>query len=753
MLGRLNYRFCLKACSPWSIGNGWVRSENKSQVKVPVKPDKFWQAKVAMIRLTKLTRNDSLTLDGKCNITGKGLSLLWGRSSMYSTSSIISNCRSNKDKLPQRSKAALLERKRTMGNPKGPKSYGFGGLVVDVNRRRPGICSYSSSSNIKPNGSVILKELREANSQSVVNTKIIHVIADLEILILAYETIKSSPGNMTPGDAGKTLDGISLSYLEKISSKLKAGKFTFSPARRVYIPKRDKDELSPLGNVCPRDKIVQTAMLMVLESIFEPSFVETSHGFRPGKGCHTTLKMVKHSFSNVNWVIEGDISKCYDTIDHTLLLNLLKKRINCDKTISLIKKSLRNPYRENGQLIYPKIGTFQGSPLSPLLCNIVLHELDVFMDNLKKDFDKGVRRRKNPFYRKIQHQLSYNSKLSPLEKRELAKNLRSLASKDFNDPDFRRLQYVRYADDFLIGVIGKRCDTLKVRLLVKNFLLDTLYLTLNLDKTHITHFNRQGVNFLGTFIKGNQESEKKVHLIFRNQKRLKVRSTSRTRLEVPLIVLFKRGLENGFFKRTSEGRFVPTFCGRLINLDHADIIRFYNQKIRGILNYYSFVDNKKSLGQFVHGLKHSCALTLALKLKLRHRAKVFKKFGSTLRCPVKKVEIDIPKSFRRDQKFLINQEDPRVILERRWNNKFTRTNLFKSCLVCGKFPSEMLHLRQIKDLKYKYRQGNLDFWKLQFLAINRKQIPLCKEHHVSLHKGTLSEEEKEKLIKSIKNFK
>jgi len=662
MLGRLNYQFCLKACSPRSMGNCWVRSENKSQVKVPVKPDKLWRAKVAMIRLTKLIRNDSLTLDGKCNITGKDLSLLWGRSSMYSISLIISNCRSNKDKLPQRSKAALLGRKRTMGNPKGPKSYGFGGLVVDASRKRPGICFYSSFSNIKPNGSVILKELREANSQPIINTKIIHVIADLEILILAYETIKSSPENTTPGDDGKILDGISLSNLEKISSKLKAGKFTFSPAIKIYTDKRDKNELRPLRVVSSRDKIVQTAILIVLEAIFEPSFVEISQGFRPGKDCHITLKMVKHSFSNVNWVIEGDISKCYDTLDHSLLLNILKKRINCDKTISLIKKSLRNPYWDNEQLVYPKIGTFQGSPLSPLLCNIVLHELDVFIDNLKKDFDKGVRRRKNLLYQKIQHQLSYDSNLSLLEKRKLANNLQSCVSKDFNDPDFRRLQYVRYADNFLIGVIGKRCETAEVRFLVKNFLLDTLYLTFNLDKTHvITHFNRQGVNFLGTYLRGNQEPKKKVHYILRNQKRLKIKSTSRTILKAPLITLYKRGLENGFFKKMPLGRFVPTFCGRLINLDHADILRFYNQKIHGILNYYSFVDNIKSLGQFVHGLKHSCALTLALKLKFRHRAKVFKKFGSTLRCPETKVELYIPKSFRRDQKFFINPENPKII--------------------------------------------------------------------------------------------
>jgi hypothetical protein len=133
-------------------------------------------------------------------------------------------------------------------------------------------------------------------------------------------------------------------------------------------------------------------------------------------------------------------------------------------------------------------------------------------------------------------------------------------------------------------------------------------------------------------------------------------------LEAPILKIFDKSVENGFFKRTLTGKFVPTSCGRVVNLDHADIIRFYNQKIRGVLNYYSFVDNKKSLGSFVHGLKHSCALTLALKFKLRHRSKVFKKFGKALKCPETEVELYIPKSFRRDQKFLVNPEDPKTIM-------------------------------------------------------------------------------------------
>jgi group II intron reverse transcriptase/maturase len=754
MVNRLSYQLGLKAILPRSLRNEWLRSGGKSQVKTAVLSEKLWRAKVIMIRLTKLIRKDSLTLGDKCNITDKGLSLMWDYSKMYVISTIIINYYSNKEKKPQRSKIISIGRKGTMGNPKGRKPYGFGGFVVDVkSRREPGIRFLSSSSNIKPSGSVILKELREMNKVPMINTKIIHIIADVEILISAYENIKSSQGNMTPGGDCKTLDGIDICFIEDISSKLKAGKFNFTPARRVYIPKRDKDELRPLGVVSPRDKVVQHAMLMVLEAIFEPSFLDTSHGFRPRKGCHTALKKVKETFSNINWVIEGDISKCYDTINHQILLGFIRKRINCDKTLSLISKSLRNPYKDNGRLIYPKVGTFQGSPLSPLLCNIFLHEFDIFMEILKKSFYRGVYRRKNPMYRGVQHMLSYNKNLSSLEKRKLSSKLRALASKDFKDPDFRRLQYVRYADDFLVGIIGKREESVHIREEIKNFLFDTLLLNLNLDKTHITHFNKKGLIFLGTFIKGNQEKEKKVHLVTVGSKKLRVRSTSRARLDAPISTILKKGEENGFFRKTNTGIFVPKFCGRVINLEHADILRFYNQKIRGILNYFSFADNKKSLGTIIHGLKHSCALTLALKLKLKHRSKVFKRFGKTLKCPTTKVEIFIPKTFRRDQKFHINPEDPKSIMESRWANKFTRSNLYKSCLVCGKFPSEMHHLRHIKDLKSKRKSGKMDFWKTQLAAINRKQIPLCKEHHVNLHQNKLNTEERKKLIEAIKELK
>jgi len=703
MSNRQNYRLSLKAFFPVGIGNGVYRSGSKSLVRDPVNPEKLRRAKVVMIRLTKLIREDSLTLDGKCNITGKGLSLMWGRSRMYSTSTIIINCQSFKDSNSQRSKTTHIGEKGTMGNPKDRKVYGFGGSVVELARREPGTRFYSSLNNIKLSGGDILKELREINKNiDFVNSKVIHIISNIDILMFAYESIKkSTPGNIKPRD-----DGASLVSLQKISSDLKAGKFDFSPVRKVHVLKRNKEELRSLVLISPRDKVVQTAMLMVLEAIFEPSFHDTSHGFRPGKGCHTALKLVKNTFSNVNWVIKGDISKFYDTIDHQILLNLIKKRISCEKTLTLIKKFFKNSCKDNGRLIYSKIGIFQGSSLIPLLSNICLHEFDKFMEDFKRSFNKGI----------------------------------------------RRLQYVRYSDDFLVGIIGKHSETTKVSQEIKDFLFTSLSLKLNLDKSHITNFNREGTNFLSTFICGNQEKEKKIHIVQRSNKNLKVRSTSRARLEAPILKIFDKSVENGFFKRTLTGKFVPTSCGRVVNLDHADIIRFYNQKIRGVLNYYSFVDNKKSLGSFVHGLKHSCALTLALKFKLRHRSKVFKKFGKALKCPETEVELYIPKSFRRDQKFLVNPEDPKTIMQKRWSNKFTRFNLNKSCVICGEFPTEMHHLRNIKDLKFKYRSGKQDFWKTQIAAINRKQIPLCKKHHVNFHRNSLTAEERDKLIEAIKEY-
>lgn len=744
----LSYILGIKTLALIIAGNGYGKSGLESWLRRPVNSEKVRRVTVTMFRLTKLIRFVGVTLSLVRNISGKGTSLIGEISRMYNFSAITVGRRSYKDIESQRAKVTHGGIKGTTGCPKGRKPYGYRGLVVgSKNQRGLVLRGFSSKSVINPSGRDMLKELTKLKGSI---PGIIHYISNLEILIIAYESIKSKPGNMTPGADGETLDGISRMYLENVSKTLKAGTFEFSPARRVYIPKAGKKELRPLGVVSPRDKIVQTAILMVLEAIYDGTFSKHSHGFRPKRSCHTALEDIKFSFAGIVWVIEGDISKCYDTIDHGVLLNLMRNRINCDKTISLVKKSLTNSYWDERVLVKPKLGTFQGSSLSPLLCNIYLHEFDRFLESYKNRFDKGRNRRKNPDYRRLQYEKEKATSLE--EKRKISIKMKKLPSKDLMDPNFKRLQFVRYADDFVVGVIGNRADCLEIRDNIKTFLEDKLKLRLSIEKSKISNFNKEGFMFLSTYVKGPYETEKLVKKIEIDHRVRKVRVTGRPRMEAPIEVLLKRAEANNFFKRLVSGRWVPTACRRVVNLDHADILRFFNQKVRGILNYYSFVDNKKSLGSVIHGLKHSCALTLALKFKARHRFKMFARFGKTLRCPTTEIEFFLPPTFSRDQQFNKSAVEPGEILDRRWNNKLSRSNLRRSCLVCGKYPCEMHHVRRIKDLKEKYSEGKLDFWTMQMAAINRKQIPLCKDHHEKLHNNKLTPQESEWLKKGLMEF-
>ena len=750
LITRLIYSICLKAFFPTVFENNGSRSGSKSPLRRPVNSEKTWRAKTAMIRLTKLIRNCGLTLDSKRNTSGKGLFSIWISSKMYGNPRINIELDFYKKIISQRSKAVQYVIIGTMGNPKRRKSYGFGGFVVELTiRRRPEIRNLHTTSNINLSRGVTKECEIDILSDGI--TKVIHDIANIKNLTLAYESIKSKPGNMTPSINNQTLDDVSLKWLTKLSCDLRAGKFQFTPARRVHIPKPGKDETRPLGVVSPRDKVVQKAILQVLEPIYENIFLDCSHGFRPNKGCHTALRSLKQKFSNSIWIIEGDISKCYDSIDHNTLLMILRRRIKCDKTIALIKKSLKNSFMENGQLVWPEKGTFQGSSLSPLLCNIYLHEMDLYVENLKKTFDIGKHRKLSSDYNLIRNILRRKN-LSFSEKKTLRLIQRNTRSKDPFDVDFRRLSYVRYADDFLIGIIGPKIDSIKIREDLSKFLLEKLSLNLNLSKTSVSHFNKDDIFFLGTRIKGNSEKEKVVRLVSRYGKNIKVRTTSRTKMLAPIKKILQKGVENNMFKRLQSEKIIPTAVRRMVNYDHADILRFFNSKIRGILNYYSFVDNSKSLGIVVHMLKHSCALTLALKYKLSHRSKIFKKFGKYLECKYTGVKLFIPVTFARSQKFQVNPTSPDLLLDIRWNNKMTYSNLNHGCLICGSTPCEMHHVKRIKDLKNRYREGKIDYWTLQMAAINRKQIPLCKAHHIALHNGQLLPSKVKKLSESIKKF-
>ena len=578
-----------------------------------------------------------------------------------------------------------------------------------------------------------LRKINLENPYDLTNKKVIHIISDVETLMFAYELIKSKPGNMTPGSDETTLDGITLHWIQNLSKDLRAGRFNFSPARRIGIPKPGKSELKFLSIVNPRDKIVQKAIQLVLEAIFEPSFLENSHGFRPQKGTHTALKTIKYWFHGVTWAIKADITKCFDSINHKVLLNCIQEKVECEKTIALIKKALQAGYIENERFHRSTIGTPQGSVLSPLLCNILMHKFDKFMWNIKTNFDQGRGRRKNAEFRKIQFEIEKST--TNQKKSVLRRTLWKLNSKDPMDPNFKRLFYIRYADDFLVGISGTHQDTVIVKNQISNF-LKGISLTLNEEKTQIINLNKQSAFFLGTKISKKIADQKKIQLITKNGQTYKVRITPRISLHAPIKKLFEKAIAGGFVKSTPNQKriYTPTALRRLVNLDHADIVKYYNYVIRGILNYYSFADNHKSLGSLVHTLKFSCARTLALKYKLRHASKVFKKYGKNLRYPNTDTLLYIPSTFARTSHFTCNPPKGEDFLSISWSNKLTKSNLDKTCVVCGATPVEMHHVRQLKDMKAKYKKGKIDFITLQMIALNRNQIPLCAKHHKEVHK-------------------
>lgn len=292
---------------------------------------------------------------------------------------------------------------------------------------------------------------------------LIQIIGSYNTLLLAYLNIKSNKGISSKGVDNQTLDGIDRNYLVRISEEILKGKYKFLPVRMVEIPKPGKTELRPLGISSPRQKIVQKALLLVLEAIFEEVFLECSHGFRPGRSCHSALKRLQLEVGNVStfsWVIEGDIKSCFPSIKHIEIVKALRRRIDCPYTINLVKKLLSAGYVINKKdkkskqtVIKSDVGISQGVVVSPLLSNTVLHEFDKFvMGDLK--YTSGKHRKHNNVYRRIQYVL----KTRPEERKSLLKLRRQTSSKDLMDPKFKRIFYVRYVDDWVILVCGPYND-------------------------------------------------------------------------------------------------------------------------------------------------------------------------------------------------------------------------------------------------------------------------------------------------------
>lgn len=640
----------------------------------------------------------------------------------------------------------------------GPFKGGDGGVVVGRMVRRTPVLKLQVRTLSSKAGSDVTRgsEFKNTLESKDVNIK---AISNYKNLVTAYELIKSNPGNMTEGSKKETLDGMNQKYLERIQAELRDGKYKFNPARRIQIPKPGKNETRPLTIASPREKIVQKAILLILERLYEGKFLDTSHGFRPARGTHTAMKQVESNFQSVKYVIEADFSKAFDSIQHKALLGILQEEIKCEKTIKLIKSGLKAGYFEFGELHNNlTAGTPQGSILSPLLCNIFLHKLDAYVEEIKKEYQKGTRRLRSKENVRLQNKAKYwrmkgYDKTRPVSYKSMIQELLGTDSIR-RDDTFVRIHYTRYADDFVIGIIGSHSLAEEILKKVENFVNGYLKLNFNPDKTSITDFSRDPFNFLGYSIRTpmSKRGQKPLETIVVNDKLITRRKKVRTVVEMDTKKVLKKLKNNGFIRmRTSHAKhkemiYRGKFKGNLINFDHADILKYYNSVVRGIQNYYNFSRNRIAVAWIGWLLKESCALTLAKKFKLKTLAKTFNKFGKDLGYDVNKSNrisfnsIKYTRAINIAKIYQVNQ-DPLQNIEKVWNAKFTKSNLGAPCVICGSTTDiEMHHVRQIRDMKNP--NNKLDFYTRQMAAINRKQVPLCKDHHIGLHNNTWTDSEK-----------
>lgn len=283
-------------------------------------------------------------------------------------------------------------------------------------------------------------------------------------------------------------------------------------------------------------------------------------------------------------------------IPHDVIMNIISKDIACDRFLSLIKQALKVGYidpKTGRVMVSGKIGTPQGSVLSPLLANIVLHELDLYLTNeLLPETNKGLRRRTNPEYNKIayvRHPL--NTKSTIQDKAAALEQLRNTPRMDTMDPGYRRSMYIRYADDFVILFEGPKNEALSIRDKVKDFLHNNVGLDLNMEKTIVSHMN-EGFNFLGAYIKTLKNVDFRMKTKTTNGTPITMRANVRARINMPTESLIAKFNKAGFVRNDAYGKVVAKPMTSMVNLDHATIIQFFNSKINGLVNYYTFAANR-----------------------------------------------------------------------------------------------------------------------------------------------------------------
>ena len=340
--------------------------------------------------------------------------------------------------------------------------------------------------------------LRERGKRGLPLKRVYRQLFNKQLYLTAYGKIYRNAGATTKGVNQETVDAMSLEKIDAIIAALRTERYQWKPARRVYILKRNGKK-RPLGLPVWSDKLLAEVIRLILNAYYDIQFSDHAHGFREGRGCHTALQEIYHSWGSATWIIEGDISDCFGSLPHALILSVLGENIHDGRFLHLVKKLLDAGYLEDWKFNRTLSGVPQGSIASPILSNILLDKLDRFVETvLIPQYTRGKKRKLNQEYVKLHKQmhklLRKGQKEAALKQR---KQLQRLSSIDPNDPDYRRLKYVRYADDFGLAFTGPKQEAEDIKRQVGAFLREELGLSLSDEKTLITHARSEAAHFLG----------------------------------------------------------------------------------------------------------------------------------------------------------------------------------------------------------------------------------------------------------------
>jgi len=560
-----------------------------------------------------------------------------------------------------------------------------------------------------------------------------------DLYFIAYKNLYANKGASTQGIDNDTADGFSKEKIDRIIQSLSDESYQPKPVRRKYIQKKGNSKKKrPLGIPTFTDKLVQEVLRMILEAVYEPIFSNNSHGFRPEKSCHTALNSIKKEFTGTTWFVEGDIKGCFDNINHHVLVDIIGRKIKDARLIKLVWKFLRAGYIEDWKYHTTYSGSPQGGIISPLLANIYLNELDKFAEKTAKAFYKKRDREHTKEYDAVMNALvlvKYHLKKATgqqksdllKQKKRLQRQLRKIPCSSQTD---KVMKYVRYADDFIIGVKGDKIDCEKIKKQFADFISQELKMELSEEKTLITH-SSQFARFLGYDIRVRRDNTVKPH-----GTHLQRTMNMKVELCIPfqdkiMPFLFNKSI----IRQLKDGTLEPIARKYLYSCTDLEILTAFNAELRGICNYYALASNYNRLRYFAYFMEYSCLKTIAGKHKTTARKIISKySYDGSWRIPYKTKEGIKYSKFADFMKCKKVTDFDEVIKDYAVMHASTRTTFedrlsAEVCELCGKInaPLEIHHVNKVKNLKGK------DFWEIMMIAKKRKTIAVCKECHHKIH--------------------